>query len=84
MSKQAYYEYHVEYEGLYRIRTKDFINRCIKYIEIPVKILGQQGNRYKVRLLQPAGKYKALEEIMVFKNSVRKVFNLKDYGRGNS
>lgn len=80
MGKQAYCQYHVEYEGLYRSGSKDFFNHCIRYTEIPVKILGEQGGKYKVRLLEPTAKRKALEEIMVLKKNVRKVYNLKDYG----
>lgn len=80
MGKQSYYEYHVEYEGLYRSGSKNFSNNCIRYTEIPVKILGEQGSRYKVRLLQPTAKRMALEEIMVLKKNVRKVYSLRDYG----
>lgn len=72
MGKQSYCQYHVEYDGIYRSSTKNFFENCIKYTEIPVKILGECGNRYKVRLLEPTAKRKALDEIMVLKKNVRK------------
>lgn len=80
MGRQAYYEYHVEYEGLYRSGVKDFSNNRIRYTEIPVKILGEQGNKYKVRLLEPTAKHMALDEIMVLQKNVKRVYSLKDYG----
>ena len=73
--------YSPELDGIYRSGRKNFFYNRIDYSDIPCKILGEKGQRYLIRLLEPTATKFANEEILVLKKNVRLVQDVSVYRR---